>query len=118
MQRAVPRRQSRLHRLTMGLRLRAGKPWMLRRNSTALPRHTGGTRPALCREMERMMAEGDVTLDTSDVDKWVGKPIIFAEFWDPCNATDIRRWVQAMDYANPLHWDENRSERCDAGVRG
>jgi hypothetical protein len=46
------------------------------------------------------------TLDTSDVDRWIGKPIVFAEFWDPCNATDIRRWVQAMDYANPLHWDE------------
>jgi acyl dehydratase len=45
-------------------------------------------------------------LDTSDVDKWIGKPIVFAEMWDPCNATDIRRWVQAMDYANPLHWDE------------
>lgn len=53
------------------------------------------------------MAEADVRLDTSDVDKWVGKPIVFAELWDPCNATDIRRWVQAMDYANPLHWDEN-----------
>jgi acyl dehydratase len=53
------------------------------------------------------MADEDVRLDTSDVDRWVGKPIIFAEFWDPCNATDIRRWVQAMDYANPLHWDEN-----------
>lgn len=49
---------------------------------------------------------GDVILDTSDVDRWVGKPVVFAEFWDPCNATDIRRWVQAMDYANPLHWDE------------
>ncbi|MBU6267157.1 MAG: MaoC family dehydratase [Sphingomonadales bacterium] len=45
-------------------------------------------------------------MDTSDVDKWIGKPIVFAEFWDPCSATDIRRWVQAMDYANPLHWDE------------
>ncbi|MDE2597714.1 MAG: MaoC family dehydratase N-terminal domain-containing protein [Sphingomonadales bacterium] len=52
------------------------------------------------------MAEVSVTLDTTDVDKWVGKPIVFAEMWDPCNATDIRRWVQAMDYANPLHWDE------------
>ncbi len=45
-------------------------------------------------------------MDTSDVDQWIGKQIVFAEFWDPCNATDIRRWVQAMDYANPLHWDE------------
>ena len=45
-------------------------------------------------------------LDTTDVDKWIGKQIVYAEMWDPCNATDIRRWVQAMDYANPLHWDE------------
>jgi len=58
------------------------------------------------------MADMDVqdsklTLDTSDVDQWIGKPVIFAEMWDPCNATDIRRWVQAMDYPNPIHWDEN-----------
>ena len=45
-------------------------------------------------------------LDTSDVDQWIGKPVIFAEMWDACNATDIRRWVQAMDYPNPIHWDE------------
>jgi len=48
----------------------------------------------------------EVQLDLSDLDKWVGKPVIFAELWDPCNATDIRRWVQALDYPNPLHWDE------------
>jgi acyl dehydratase len=52
------------------------------------------------------MPEQVVTLDASDADKWVGKRIVFAEMWDPCNATDIRRWVQAMDYPNPLHWDE------------
>lgn len=47
-----------------------------------------------------------LTLDTSDLDRWVGKPVVYAELWDPCNATDIRRWVQAMDYPNPIHWDE------------
>lgn len=52
-------------------------------------------------------SQGTVQLDLSDLDKWVGKPVVFAELWDPCSATDIRRWVQAMDYANPLHWDEN-----------
>lgn len=26
-------------------------------------------------------------LDMSDVDQWIGKPVIFAELWDPCNAT-------------------------------
>ena len=54
-----------------------------------------------------MSEDSNVKLDTSDVDKWVGKRIVFAEMWDPCNATDIRRWVQAMDYPNPIHWDEN-----------
>jgi acyl dehydratase len=48
----------------------------------------------------------EAVLDTTDVDQWVGKPVIFAEMWDPCNATDIRRWVQALDYPNPMHWDE------------
>jgi acyl dehydratase len=50
--------------------------------------------------------EETARLDLSDVDKWIGKPVVFAELWDPCNATDIRRWVMAMDYANPIHWDE------------
>ena len=26
--------------------------------------------------------------------------------YDPCSATDIRRWVMAMDYPNPIHWIE------------
>ncbi len=56
--------------------------------------------------MSAKAQESDVQLDLSDLDKWVGKPVIFAEMWDPCNATDIRRWVQAMDYPNPLHWSE------------
>ena len=60
-------------------------------------------------------AEGQVKLDTSDVDKWVGKPLVFAEMWDPCNATDIRRWVQALDYPNPVHWDEEFAGRSKFG---
>jgi acyl dehydratase len=51
-------------------------------------------------------AEQQAQLDTRDVDQWIGKPVIFAEMWDTCNSTDIRRWVQAMDYPNPVHWDE------------
>jgi acyl dehydratase len=57
----------------------------------------------------------DVKLDLSDLDKWVGKPVVFAEFWDPCNSTDIRRWVQAMDYPNPLHWDEEFARQSRFG---
>ena len=60
-------------------------------------------------------AGGELKLDTSDVDKWVGKPVVFAEMWDPCNATDIRRWVQALDYPNPVHWDEEFAGRSKFG---
>jgi acyl dehydratase len=56
--------------------------------------------------MSAVANSSEVQLDLSDVDKWVGKPVIFAELWQPCNETDIRRWVQAMDYPNPIHWDE------------
>ena len=38
-------------------------------------------------------AESPVKLDTSDVDPRVGQEVVFAEMWDPCNATDIRRIV-------------------------
>lgn len=51
-------------------------------------------------------APDSAQLDLSDLDRWVGKPVIFAEMLDPCSATDIRRWVQAMDYPNPLHWND------------
>ena len=45
-------------------------------------------------------------LDLADVDHRVGKPVGGGQLWDPCSSSDIRRWVMAMDYANPLHWDE------------
>src|SRR5690349_3923578 len=47
-----------------------------------------------------------VELDLSDVDHRVGKPVGGGQLWDPCSSSDIRRWVMAMDYPNPLHWDE------------
>lgn len=57
-----------------------------------------------------MMADAETTsapaLDTSDVDKYVGQRVVYAEMWDPASATEIRRWVQALDYANPIHYDE------------
>jgi acyl dehydratase len=61
------------------------------------------------------MSSGEVQLDMSDVDKWIGKPVIFAELWDPCNATDIRRWVMAMDYPNPIHWDHEFAHKSQFG---
>ena len=47
-----------------------------------------------------------VELDLSDVDHRVGKPIGGGQLWEPCSSSDIRRWVMAMDYPNPLHWDQ------------
>ena len=51
-------------------------------------------------------AKSEATLDLSDVDPRVGQLIGAGEHWAPCAALDIRRWVQAMDYPNPIHWDE------------
>lgn len=42
-------------------------------------------------------------LDTSDVDRWVGKPIGGGQLLEPVSRTDIRRWMQGMQNPNPLH---------------
>ena len=52
-------------------------------------------------------------LDLSDVDHRVGKPVGGGQLWDPCSSSDIRRWVMAMDYPNPLHWDEEFAARLE-----
>src|SRR5262245_35201002 len=57
--------------------------------------------------------------DLSDVEKRVGQWIGGGELWEPTTALDIRRWVQAMDYANPLHWDEEYARASKfAGIVG
>jgi hypothetical protein len=48
-----------------------------------------------------------VTLDTSDVDRWVGVPLGGGELRDPVVANDIRRWSQGMQNANPLYYDDD-----------
>ncbi len=45
-------------------------------------------------------------LDTSDLDRYMGVPIEPGELKEPVAVNDIRRWVQAMHYPNPLHYDE------------
>ncbi|MFP8877152.1 MAG: MaoC family dehydratase N-terminal domain-containing protein, partial [Myxococcota bacterium] len=47
-----------------------------------------------------------MTLDTSDVDQWVGKPLGGGRMKDPVEANDIRRWAQGMQNPNPLYYDE------------
>ena len=61
------------------------------------------------------MTQDAPQLDLRELDEWTGKRVVYNEFWDPCNATDIRRWVQAMDYPNPLHWDEARARQSRFG---
>ena len=47
-----------------------------------------------------------VKLDLSDVDPRVGQLVGGGQLWEACSATDIRRWVHAMDYPNPIHWNQ------------
>ena len=48
----------------------------------------------------------DGGLDVSDLDRYMGVPIRPGELKEPVALNDIRRWVQAMHYPNPLHYDE------------
>src|SRR5438067_2788580 len=45
------------------------------------------------------------TLDTSDIDRHLGKPIESSTLREPIGNNDIRRWVHAMHYPNLLHYD-------------
>ena len=63
------------------------------------------------------MAEEDpkVEMDISDVEWRLGQHVGGGELWEPCNKTDIRRWVMAMDYVNPLHWDQRFASQTKFG---
>jgi hypothetical protein len=45
------------------------------------------------------------TLDCSDIDRYLGKPIEGARLKDPIGNLDIKRWAQAMHYPNGLHYN-------------
>jgi hypothetical protein len=49
---------------------------------------------------------GEVTLDTSDVDRWVGVPLGGGYLKDPVHVNDVRRWAQGMQNPNPLYYDD------------
>ena len=44
-------------------------------------------------------------LDTSDIDRYLGKPMDQSFLREPIAGNDIRRWVHAMHYPNLLHFD-------------
>ena len=45
------------------------------------------------------------TLDCSDIDQYLGKPMDQSFLREPIANNDIRRWVHAMHYPNLLHFD-------------
>ena len=45
------------------------------------------------------------TLDTSDIDQYLGKPIDSSPIREPVANNEIRRWAHAMHYPNLLHFD-------------
>src|ERR1700733_2090261 len=59
--------------------------------------------------------KSELQLDLSDVDHRVGKLVGGGQLWEPCTAMDIRRWVMAMDYPNPIHWDEEFARNSKFG---
>ena len=59
--------------------------------------------------------ERPVVLDTTDVDRYVGRPVGGGQLKDPVAANDIRRWAQAMQYPNPLHYEEDEAARSRFG---
>ena len=48
---------------------------------------------------------GDNQFDTSDIDRWIGVPIGGGAIIEDIHVNDIRRWAQAMQNPNALHYD-------------
>lgn len=57
----------------------------------------------------------EARLDLSDVDWRLGQLVGGTELIDPCSSSDVRRWVMAMDYPNPIHWDEEFARASEFG---
>jgi hypothetical protein len=55
------------------------------------------------------------TLDTSDIDQYLGKAITSSRLREPIANNDIRRWVHAMHYPNLLHYNHAFAEKSRFG---
>ena len=55
--------------------------------------------------------ESPVQMDLRDVDHRVGQAVGGGQAWAACSPTDIRRWVHALDYPNPIHWNEELARK-------
>ncbi len=56
------------------------------------------------------------TLDVSDLARHMGVPTEPGELKEPVALSEIRRWVQAMHYPNPLHYDETWAAESRFGM--
>ncbi len=54
-------------------------------------------------------------LDTAKIDPWIGQEIGGEQLNEPVTITDVRRWVQAMQNPNPLHYDETFARSTSFG---
>ena len=52
------------------------------------------------------MSDEKPTLDTTDVDRWIGVPLGGGQLKEPVHINDIRRWAQGLQNPNPLLYDE------------
>jgi hypothetical protein len=55
------------------------------------------------------------TLDCTDIDRYLGKPIQPARLKEPLQNNDIRRWAQAMHYPNGLHYEDGFASESHFG---
>lgn len=54
-------------------------------------------------------------IDTSDLDQYCGQSMGGGQLRDPISILDIKRWVQGMQYPNPLHYDDERAAASKFG---
>ena len=57
-----------------------------------------------------------IELDTTDVDRWVGKPLGGGILKDPIHPNDVRRWAQGMQNPNPLYFEEEYAAASPLGA--
>src|SRR5262245_29493220 len=54
-------------------------------------------------------------LDTTETDRWDGKPLGGGQLKEPILVSYIRRWVQGMQNPNPLYYDERYAAESAIG---
>ena len=63
----------------------------------------------------KVRADGLIALDTSDLDRWIGKPLGGARLVEPIQKNDIRRWAQGMANPHPQYFDEDYARQSRLG---